>query len=155
MSNMRTELDLSNCDLCTCMNLRKASRAITQYYDRMLQPTGLRATQFTILVVTATAGSITITKLAKRLVMDRTTLTRNLRPLEKQGLIKISAGEDQRTRCLTLSPNGRKKLAKALPLWEKAQQHFEKGLGQARFQNLLSNLSETIDIALDRNLIGQ
>ncbi len=147
MIDIKEKIDNANVRNCACFNLRKTSRAITQHYDRVLQPSGLRVTQFTILVVIATAESITITRMAKQLVMDRTTLTRNLRPLEKQGFIEIIPGDDLRTRYVTLSKMGRNALTKALPLWEKAQQRFEKGLGDERFGNLLSELSETRDIA--------
>ena len=79
--------------------------------------------------------------------MDRTTLTRNLRPLEKQGFIEIIPGEDLRTRYVTLSKKGRNVLTKTLPLWEKAQQRFERGFGNDRFQSMLSDLSKTREIA--------
>ena len=147
MTNIVEKLDSANVRNCTCFNLRKTSRAITQHYDRLLQPSGLRATQFTILVVIAKAETITITQLAKQLVMDRTTLTRNLRPLEKQDFIEILPGDDLRTRYVTLSKKGRNVLTKALPHWEKAQLRFEKGLGDNRFESLLSDLSETREIA--------
>jgi len=104
-------------------------------------------TQFTILVVIATAESITITRMAKQLVMDRTTLTRNLRPLEKQDFVEIIPGDDLRTRYVTLSKMGRNILTDALPLWEKAQQRFEQSFGNDRFQSMLSDLSETREIA--------
>ena len=100
-------------------------------------------------MVIAMAEAITITQLAKQLVMDRTTLTRNLRPLEKQDFVEIIPGDDLRTRYVTLSKKGRNVLVKALPLWETAQQRFEKGLGNDRFQSLLSDLSETREIALN------
>ncbi|HEY9847811.1 MAG TPA: MarR family transcriptional regulator, partial [Candidatus Caenarcaniphilales bacterium] len=89
--------------VCACFNLRKASRAVTQLYDKVLQPSGLLATQFTLLSAIALTGSVTITRLAQELVMDRTTLARNLKPLERQGLIQIKPGQDQRTRIVTLT----------------------------------------------------
>ncbi len=147
MTDIKEKMHNANVRNCACFNLRKTSRAITQHYDRVLQPSGLRGTQFTILATTAKSEAITITQMAKQLVMDRTTLTRNLRPLEKQGFIEIIPGDDLRTRYVTLSKKGRNVLTKALPLWEKAQRHFEKGLGDERFGNLLSELSETRDIA--------
>ena len=147
MENIKEKLDYANVRNCACFNLRKTSRAITQHYDRLLQPSGLRVTQFTILAVIAKAKSITITRMAKQLVMDRTTLTRNLRPLEKQGFIEIIPGDDLRTRYITLLKKGENALANALPLWERAQQRFEEGLGKVNFQSLLSDLSETREIA--------
>src|SRR5713226_7185668 len=81
---------------CACANLRKATRATTQLYDAMLRPSGLRATQFTLLVATRLIHTAPVTRLAKELGMDRTTLTRNLRLLERQGLIRVRPGRDRR-----------------------------------------------------------
>ncbi len=134
---------------CACANLRKASRAVTQLYDESLQPTGLRATQYTLLVALSLAGSISITDLAQKLVMDRTTLTRNLTPLERQGLVAIAKGDDQRTRIVTLTNEGREALAAALPLWEKAQTRIVSGLGHARWNMLLSGLSDMVSLACE------
>ncbi|NIR52414.1 winged helix-turn-helix transcriptional regulator [candidate division KSB1 bacterium] len=139
-------MDLLEPKNCACFNLRKASRAVTQVYDRLLQRTGLRVTQFTILVSISRTGSVTISNLAKQLVMDRTTLTRNLRPLEREGFLKISPGKDLRTRYVTLLKKGKDVLTEAIPLWERAQRNFEAGLGKQRFHSLVSNLSETVEI---------
>ncbi len=81
---------------CVCFNIRKSARAITQLYEDALRPTGLRATQFTLLVATRVMGTATISGLAKGLVMDRTTLTRNMKPLEKHGFIRITPGKEDR-----------------------------------------------------------
>jgi DNA-binding MarR family transcriptional regulator len=113
----------------------------------MLEPGGLRVTQFTLLVAVSLAGAAPITRLAEELVMDRTTLTRNLRPLEKQGLIKVGSGKDQRTRAVTLTARGRNVLAEVLPLWEKAQARVVKGLGPERWNSLLADLSATVALA--------
>lgn len=131
---------------CTCFNLRKASRAVTQLFDEKLKPSGLLATQFTILVAISVAGSGTMNDLAKGLVMDRTTLTRNLKPLERQGLIVIQAGQDQRVRVVSLTDEGRAALAKALPLWDEAQACVIEGLGQQGWKALLSGLSDTTSL---------
>ena len=106
---------------CTCANLRKASRAVTQFYEAILRPTGLRVTQFTLLSAISVLGQPTITDLADALVMDRTTLTRNLKPLEKQGLVESASGQDKRTRLVRLTVPGQQLLADALPLWQEAQ----------------------------------
>ena len=101
---------------CACFNVRKSARVLTQHYDTAMQSVDLRATQFTILgVLTANSGS-TVTDLADFLMMDRTTLTRNLRPLENKGLVKTRAGDDRRTRLIELSKKGKNKLEKAIPL---------------------------------------
>lgn len=129
------------------MNIRKAARVVTQHFDRALQPVGLRGTQFTILVVLARTGATPISKLAELLVMDRTTLTRNLRPLQRDGLIDIQRGKDRRTRYWTLLPKGKERLMQALPLWQNAQRHFVLGLGETSFRKLLDRLSETVTLA--------
>ena len=144
----RTEqLNLGKCDDCACFNLRKATRAVTQLFDVALHPIGLRGTQLGILVAISSAGSATISRLAEWLVMDRTTLTRDLKPLEKQRLVKIVPGKDRRTRCVALTNRGCETLLKALPLWEKAQARIVKGLGQDRFEALLEGLSEAVSVA--------
>lgn len=132
---------------CACSSIRKAARAVTELYDGILKPSGLRVTQFALLAVLASAGSTTITRLGQILVIDRTTMTRNLKPLVNQGLITIEAGQDQRTRVVTLTSSGREALAKALPLWEKAQTRVVEGLGRQRWNTLLADLSTVIALA--------
>jgi DNA-binding MarR family transcriptional regulator len=145
--NMAKVLEVAS--FCACANLRKASRAVTQLYDESLQPTGLRATQFTLLVALSVTGSISITDLAQQLVMDRTTLTRNLALLERQGLVAIAKGDDQRTRMVTLTHQGREAVVKALPLWEQAQTCIVSGLGRERWNTLLADLSDVVSLAGD------
>ncbi len=132
---------LAETALCTCANIRRASRAVTQAYDTALHPSGLRATQFTVLAKLAAAQEITIGDLAKRMLMDRTTLTRNLRPLERDGLIHIGVGEDRRSRELTLTEAGQDALGRALPLWRAAQKRIVTSLGDPRWRRLLDDLS--------------
>ena len=141
------QLNSGKYDDCACFNLRKATRAVTQLFDGALQPIGLRGTQLGTLVAISSAGSATISRLAEWLVMDRTTLTRDLKPLEKQRLVKIVSGKDRRTRCVALTARGRETLLKALPLWEETQARIVKGLGQDRFQVLLEGLSKTVSVA--------
>src|SRR3954465_8869802 len=81
---------------CTCFNLRKASRAVTQLYDEFLRPSGLRATPFSLLMLIRGLGPLRITELAEEAVMDRTTLKRNLELLQREGLVHIASGEDAR-----------------------------------------------------------
>jgi len=138
--------ELADCPNCACFNLRKATRAVTHLYDEILRPTGIRATQFSLLVAAKALGPVIVTRLAELGVMDRTTLTRNLKPLEKQGLIKVVSGEDQRTRLITLTDSGQEALAIALPLWKKAQALVVKGLGQKRWNSILENLSEMVSL---------
>jgi DNA-binding MarR family transcriptional regulator len=129
---------------CTCLNLRKATRAITQMYDEFLRPSGLRSTQFSLLMLVRGAKRIRITDLAEEAVMDRTTLKRNLELLERDGLVRIEAGEDARVREVSLTPMAGQRLAAALPLWERAQEHVTSQLGENRVNRLLADLSAAI-----------
>ena len=113
---------------------------MTQVYDALMSETGLRGTQFTILVMIAANDAITINKLAEALLMDRTTLTRNLKPIEKQGWIDVFPGVDRRTRAVKLTDDGVKKLKQALPLWKKAQKEVSEKFGKQRFESLLMEL---------------
>ena len=130
---------------CTCFNLRKASRAVTQMYDEFLRPSGLRATQFSLLMLIRGMGPIRITELAEEAVMDRTTLKRNVELLEREGLVRIEAGEDARVREVSLTAAAGERLAEALPLWQRAQAHVTGALGQGRADRLLADLSAAID----------
>ena len=130
---------------CAFYKLRRASRVVTQVYDQFLKPCGLAPTQFSLLVALSSAGLITISRLAEAIVMDRTTLTRNLRPLEREGLVKIVPGPDRRTRAVTLTSSGKKKLLAALPLWDQAQHYMAKKLGQGQWQDLKKTLDKTVD----------
>lgn len=133
---------------CVCFNLRKAARAVTQVYDEILRPTGLRATQHSLLQVLQIAGTVSVSQLAELAVMDRTTLARNLDLLEREGLVRIKPGEeDARVREVTLTEAAKKKLAAALPYWEKAQAQVTQRLGKGRSDQLLSDLFATVAAA--------
>lgn len=126
---------------CTCFNLRKAARAVTQIYDAALKPIGLRATQFSLLAVVASIGAVDMTALAKAMVMDRTTLTRNLRPLLDRGLLEIAEGTDRRRRPVVLTTAGRDAFDRALPLWRDIQARMTADMGQESWAGLLLGLS--------------
>ena len=132
---------------CTCFNLRKATRAVTQFYDDALRPAGLRATQFSLLAVIGQFGRVNISALADEAVMDRTTLTRNLAVLEDEGLIRIESGDDARVREVSLTPAAREKLRVARGYWAKAQAHMANVLGPERVKRMLSDLSGAIGAA--------
>jgi DNA-binding MarR family transcriptional regulator len=131
---------------CTCFNLRKATRAITQLFDEAMQPAGLRATQFTILAALSFSGPVPITHLSNRLVMDRTTLTRNLKPLQSSGWVSLVPGEDRRVKTLSLTGKGEKTLKKALPYWKKAQSTVIKRMTPKRWRALLNELSHAVHV---------
>lgn len=132
---------------CCCLRLRQASRAVTQLYDEALRGTGLRATQMGVLATAASSPCISVCSLAERLVLDRTTLTRNLKPLEKRGLIRIEACSDRRTRSICITDAGRELLEKAYPLWSEVQEKVVGGMGDDRYDRLIGDLGETVRIA--------
>ncbi len=132
---------------CTCFNLRKAARAVTQAYDKAMKPSGLRATQFALLSMVAKLGPVGIKDLAKALVMDRTTLGRNLKVLSDRGLLEIGEGDDRRYRPITITARGQESLDLALPPWEQAQTHMANGLGHDRWARFLGDLSEAVRVA--------
>jgi DNA-binding MarR family transcriptional regulator len=135
---------------CACQNLRRASRAVTNYYDALLKEqigTRIRITQVTMLVALYLAGPQTINDMAERLVLDRTTLTRNLKPLEHEHLLTIAPGDDQRTRIVTLTEAGRQTLLGVLPLWEQMQAYMVEGIGRERFAGWLDQLAAVTSLA--------
>lgn len=129
---------------CTCANLRKAARVVTQRYEAALQPTGLKATQFTVLAMLANRGTLPLTQLADALVMDRTTLTRNLKPLIGRGLVAIETEEDQRVRRIKLTAKGSKTYKDAHPHWQKVQSELVAGLGHGRWSNFIDDLAAAV-----------
>ncbi len=128
--------------MCVCSNLRRASRAVTNYYDSLLgQVSDLRVSQVIMLVVLYLAGPQSIHELAEILALDRTTIGRNLRPLEKQGLLTLTPGNDQRTRVVTLTKQGEETLLRVVPKWEQAQAHMVTGIGKEQVTAFLKELS--------------
>lgn len=118
---------------------------MTQVYDEALQPSGLRGTQFSLLAALDCMKSATVSELAQVMVMDRTTLTRNLKPLECKGWVKSGPGADRRMRELTLTAKGQKALSKTMPLWKKAQKDMVSLLGKEQWSDLLEHLNSTIE----------
>ena len=129
---------------CLCLNVRKMARALTHSYEEFLQPSGLRVTQFSLLVAIALAQKVPLTRLAEVLAMDRTTLARNLKPLESQNLVTVDTStEDRRVRIIALTEQGRQILNDALPRWRQAQTQMTSLLGQQQSQALLAD-SQTV-----------
>ena len=124
-----------------------AARVVTRAYDSALRPVGLRATQLSILVAIAIDGAISIAALASFLGMDRTTLTRNLKPLEKEGLISVGSEGRHRSRTLEITKNGRSRLREALPLWERAQHALRQKLGDQAWVGVRRSLNRLIRTA--------
>jgi len=128
--------------MCVCSNLRRSSRAVSNYYDSLLgQVSNLRVSQAIVLVVLYLAGPQTIHELAEMMALDRTTIGRNLRPLAQQGLLTLTSGSDQRTRVVTLTAQGEEILLRVVPQWEQAQAHMVVGMGQEQIAAFLAQLS--------------
>src|SRR5258707_3599922 len=122
---------------CNCTALRKATRRVSRLYDAALEPCGLRTTQRAILSQIARTGTPPLGELAEALVMDRGALTHNLKPLERDGLVKIEIDpQDRRNRLVALTASGRAKLAESEALWQRAQQGFERAFGAAKSNSL-------------------
>jgi DNA-binding MarR family transcriptional regulator len=127
---------------CACMHLRRTARTVTQLYDEILRPSGLRVTQFTLLVAVAVSEPVQVTRLSDALALDRTTLARDLKPLAERGLVEIAVGADRRTRVVRLTADGREAVARAYPLWRRAQARIVEGSGEDRWQGLARHLEE-------------
>jgi DNA-binding MarR family transcriptional regulator len=129
--------DLPLPESCNCLAFRQAARHVTQFYDQFLAPTGLRTTQFSILAKLRRRGPLTINALAEDLVMDRTTLGRNILPLEREGLIAVVKGRsDRRSKELHLTDAGVTRLRAAVKGWARAQARFESVFGGKRASEL-------------------
>ena len=127
---------------CACGRLRRASRALTQLYDDLMAPSGLRVTQFSLLRTLARSGTARRSDLAQTLLLDRTALTRTLDPLALRGLVAIVSGRDARTREVSLTAAGSRALRAATPYWKRAQAQIEERLGAARLDALIATLGE-------------
>ena len=137
-------------EICNCLALRQAARHVTQFYDRNLAEVGLRTTQYSILAKLNRHGPLTIGALADDLVMDRTTLGRNIKPLERDGLIVIEAGrDDRRSRQLQVTEAGRHRLQAAGERWARAQAAFEAGFGHDRTMEMRVMMRALADSVFD------
>jgi DNA-binding MarR family transcriptional regulator len=127
---------------CNATALRKASRRLTQLYDSALEPSGLRSTQFAILIeLNNWSGSPpTLAELAAALVMERSALGHTLRPLEREGLVSLDPGEDRRQRYVVLTAKGKTKCKECVRLWESAQRRFEEVFGRTESAALRATL---------------
>jgi DNA-binding MarR family transcriptional regulator len=124
---------------CVSNGLRKTTRVVSGFYDKLLSSTGLHANQFILLVVPYLAGPVSINKMAERIGLDRTTLVRNLKLIEERGLVTIKPGQDLRMRIVTLTPQGHEILLAGLPLWEEAQRQALDLLG-TQYRALVDSL---------------
>ena len=128
---------------CACFDLRKATRAASRLYDDCLRPLGLNITQFSLLRVIEGSPQISVSTIGRYMVMDRTSITRALAPLERDGLVHSCVGTDQRTRIVSLTRKGAKLLANAMPHWDEAQKTFLDLMGEQRWMAMRDLLKDT------------
>ncbi|MCE2510595.1 MAG: winged helix-turn-helix transcriptional regulator [Alphaproteobacteria bacterium] len=127
---------------CLCHNLRRSSRAVTRLYDEAMAPAGLPANQMAILVGIALLDQPTISALAREMAMDPSTLSRNLRPLEQEGLLQIKTGIKQREKRLVVTAKGIRRIKRALPFWAKAQAKLTKRMQPDLQEEVLAALAD-------------
>ncbi|WP_159972200.1 MarR family winged helix-turn-helix transcriptional regulator [Pseudomonas sp. 8Z] len=129
---------------CLCTQLRRASRGVSRIYDEALAAIGLGVAQYSLLSHVRRLGQPSISVLAEAVGLDRSTLGRNLRLLEQQGLLRLGGGRDQRTREVCLTALGLQRIEQALPLWEQAQRDLKTRLGTERRAELMKLLEELV-----------
>ncbi len=137
---------------CLCTKIRRAARAITSHYDDALKPCGLRSTQFTLLVAANVCGELSISELADQLGMDRTTLSRNIKPLERDGYVTLSNEQPGRTVCVSLTPKGARALDRALPMWQDAQRRLTRRFGATDTHDLDARLDRLASVGAPQKL---
>ena len=146
---MSKELDMAAVENCVCFNLRRVTRAVTQFFDAEMRRHGIRPTQGTILLALNAKESWTMAELSDCLGLERTSLVRNLQPLQRDGLVQINGGGRGRLVELAITAKGRKQIEKLAPAWKSAQSAAVKTLGEKRWSALLSDL-ETAALALNK-----
>jgi DNA-binding MarR family transcriptional regulator len=123
---------------CACANLRRAARVVTQFYDSVLRPSGLRVPQFTLLQALTHAPGISQKQLAELLEIDSTTLSRTLAVLRRKGRLRSPTGADRRELRLFLTPAGQREYQRALPYWQSAQRRLRQALGEAHWNQIVN-----------------
>ena len=126
--------------VCVCFNLRKATRYVTQFYDKELRSTGLRVTQLTLLTAVRVMAPTNLKRLSEAVGMDQTTLSRNVGLLQKKGLVEMEPGSDLRTRKLSLTRRGHERLMQAYPLWKAAQAEIVSKIGSDKWISVLESV---------------
>jgi DNA-binding MarR family transcriptional regulator len=140
MTQILANLDLTGTGYCASLNFRRTSRMVTRMYDIAMQESGVRSTQFALLVGIAKLQPVTMGALAQVLLLDRSTLTRSLRLLEKERMIEISKRAAMRQRFLKLTYSGEKALQRSLPLWRAAHARFVEAVGADYWLKLRNKL---------------
>ena len=123
-------------DTCSWFLMRKVVRLLTNYINNSFKETGILSTQLGALAILEIKKELSISEIAKELVMDQTTATRNIMKLEKENLVKVIEGNDKRFKIITLTDKGREKLQQVLPIWDHNQQMINQAVGNEKIQNL-------------------
>lgn len=127
--------------ICVCANLRKKTRVVTQLYDKLLQPTGLKITQYSMLANIDYQQSVSISRLGEILLLDQTTITRNINLLKQNGYVDITKDpQDARTKVITLTEKGDEKLNEAAPIWEEIQEKIINDIGLEKYEDFYETL---------------
>lgn len=130
---------------CICFNLRKAARAITQIYDQLFREIGLTASQISILTSLKMIGGMTVSQLAQAMATDRTTITRNLKPLERRRLIEIQVGVDKRSRQIDLTPEGLAQAERSAEIFQQFHHKVCGAVGRERMEQLCDQLGRIVE----------
>src|SRR5712691_3128496 len=137
---------------CACFDLRRATRAVSRMYDDFLRDAGLNITQFSLLRLICVEKELSISTLGRYMVMDRTSITRALAPLERDGLINSRPGTDKRIRIVSLAKKGRKLVEEAEPKWRRAQEALMEAIGDDRWSAMSSLLRDTTHMVRHRTV---
>jgi DNA-binding MarR family transcriptional regulator len=149
---MTMELLKDVAENCLCFKARKAARVVTRFYDRHFAGTKVEPTQFNILVAIRLSQPVPLARLAGHLGLDRTTFTRNLRLMRRNGFVEVQRGEDARQRLLSLSSAGERALREAVPHWQRAQQAAVSALGRDAFARFSEALSLSAKFTANKNV---
>ena len=135
---------------CACFDLRRATRAVSRMYDDFLRDAGLNITQYSLLRVICREKELSISTLGRYMVMDRTSITRAVAPLERDGLIHSRPGADRRIRIVSVTSKGRKLVEDAAPKWREAQEALLETIGEDRWRAMSNVLRETTRMVRQR-----
>jgi DNA-binding MarR family transcriptional regulator len=152
---LTTGQDLARLSPCVCNTLRMVTRAVTQLYDDVLRPSGLRVTQFSILATIARLGEANLRQLEDTLAIDQTTLTRSLNLLERDGVIERASHPDGRIKAMRLTSKGSRALQVARPLWAQAQDKVLRELGTKAWADAKRRLTHLLHVAVRKRRLGR